>query len=471
MQKKLTETTAVWALGMAPERKLLPVTSGQYQGRLAVVVQTAPGQLQLSWSDQPYNSWSSPVTVASNAADSPFDCIMAPDGAIQLVYTEDTTKHLVTKRLPFSKGEWSTGATVTVYDQYESYFPSVGIETDGRLWVSFSRKTGGFYYLHAKTSDDDGATWGTGPSDDGDVLTSGASSVYSRLCVGPSDVFAVYTTAGNSLTVRRRPIQQGQWDDPVDIATSVGNLDDHFDAGLSESGLLGVVYDAASLMYREFDGVNWGPIASIDDDESIYPQLLFSDNVPVLIYLSETAAGQVLVKYSTRRTGAFSSPAALIGGARQFDSVVLYHDLSATYADLTEAAADGTTGDVYHPASAALVMNVGDAVYLGMDAAFRFARLLLSSAGAGGTVAYSYWDGSSWKAFTPAGGTYHLDAVDHHLLLWEDSSQLPPDWQRKTVNEHNRFFIRIQVLTAFATAPVGSQITAVPETTALIVRR
>ena len=471
MQKKLTETTAAWALGMAPGHKLLPVTSGQYQGRLAAVIQTAPGQLQLSWSDQPYNSWSSPVTVASNAADSPFDCAMAADGAIQLVYTEDGTNHLVTRRLPFSKGEWSTAATVTVYDQYESYFPSVGIETDGRVWVSFSRKTGGFYYLHVKTSDDNGATWGAGPADDGDVLTAGSSSVYSRLCVGGSDVFAVYTNAGNSLSVRRRPILQTQWDDPVDIATSVGNLDAHFDAGLSESGLLGVVYDAGSLMYREFDGVNWGPIAAIDDDEAAYPQLLFSNNVPVLVYLIETSAGQVLVKYSTRRTGAFSAPAALIGGAKQFDSVMLYHDLSATYADLTGAAADGTTGDVYHPASAALVMNVGDAVYLGMDTRFRFARLLLSSSGVGGAVAYSYWDGSSWNAFTPAGGPYDLDAVDHHLLLWDDSTDLPPDWQRRTVNGQNLFFIRVQVVTAFTTAPVGSQITAIPETTALIVRR
>jgi hypothetical protein len=138
---------------------------------------------------------------------------------------------------------------------------------------------------------------------------------------------------------------------------------------------------------------------------------------------------------------------------------------------LTSEATSGVTADAYHPNSSALVEDSGDIAYLGMDQKFRYVKFLLSTAGAGGTVVYSYWDGSNWMAFTPTGGNFALDATDKDLLLWDDYVSIPDDWQKKLVNGQTRFWVKIEVDSSFTTGPVGSQITAASDLQAFIVRR
>ena len=471
MQKKITETTAAYGLGIAPGKKLFRIPSGQYRGRLVAIVQTSGSTLILSWADTPYTSWSEPITVANDSSDFPFDCVMDNDGNIYIVYSEASTKYLVSRKLHFSGGSWSPGVTRTVYNDNESYFPSIDIESGGKLWVSWSRKTGGFYYLHAKSSTDSGTTWGSGPSDAGDILTGGSSSLYSRLMAGISDIYIVYMHTADTISMCALPVIGGDWTSALHVATSSGDFDDNFDAALSDSGLLGVVFDQEALKYREFDGVNFGPIVALDDDEGICPQLYFNDNVPVVVYLSETASDQMLIKHTNRSTGSFSTPEALDPAARQFDSVVLYNAAASSYADLTSAAASATTADVYHPSSNVLVEESADLLLLGMDCRFRYVKFLLSTAGSGGTVSYSYWDGSNWSAFTPSGGGFNLDATDRDLLLWDDYTSMPADWQKTSVGGSVRFWIKVEVTSAFSTGGVGSRITAISDLGPIIVRR
>jgi hypothetical protein len=288
--------------------------------------------------------------------------------------------------------------------------------------------------------------------------------------VGANDIHVVYTNGGLNVSIRSRPISGGSWTTEYNIATGIG-FDEHFDAALSFDGSLGVVFDFGQLKYREYDGNNWGTIVTLDSDGGDFPQLMFNDNVPVILYLSSLAAGQILLKYTTRSTGSFSPPAVLDKRARQFDSVLLYDASSSNYADLTAAAASATTADVYHPDSSVFVKDSGDTAYLGMDQTFRYVKFLLSTAGSGGTVVYSYWDGSNWQAFTPAGGSYAFDATDKELLLWDDYESIPVDWQKKLLSGQTRFWVKIEVISAFTTGPVGSQITAASDVQALIVRR
>jgi len=235
--------------------------------------------------------------------------------------------------------------------------------------------------------------------------------------------------------------------------------------------LLAVVFDQSALKYREFDGVSWGPVVDLDDDEGLSPQLLFSDNVPVIVYLSETASDQMLLRYTSRKTGSFSPPEPLDAAAKQFDSAILYDASSCSYAVLTDAAGGSATADVYHPLSGTLIKQDSDAVFLGMDQKFRYVKLLLSTAGSGGTVSYSYWDGSNWRAFTPVSGDFNLDATDYDLLLWQDYFSMPGDWQKKAINDDTRFWVMIRAVSPFATGPVGSQITAISDLRAVSVRR
>jgi hypothetical protein len=470
MQKKLTTVTGSYPLGLAPGRKLLKVASGQYSGRLVAIIQTAAGDIKFAYADRPYTSWSTLTTIAADAADQPFDCVMDDNGDIHVVYSEATTEYLVTRKLTFSGGSWTVGSKVTVYNGDVSRYPSVAVESDGTLWVSWTRVAGGVQYLQVKSSTDDGATWGTGPADAGEQLTGGASVVYSKVLVGANDIHVVYVNGGLKIAHRSLPLGGGSWTTEYNIATGT-TFDHHFDAAFASDGSLGVVFDHGQLKYREYDGGNWNSTVTLDGDGGDYPQMLFNDNVPVVVYLSALAADQKCVKYTTRTTGSFSAPAVLDERAKQFDAVTLYAASSSNYADLTGAAGSATVADVYHPDTGALVKDNGDVVYLGMDARFRYVKFLLSTAGSGGTVGYSYWDGSNWRAFTPAGGVFNLDATDKDLVLWADYAGIPQDWQKKMVDGQSRFWVKIEVSSAFTTAPVGSQITAVSDLRAFIVRR
>jgi hypothetical protein len=101
---------------------------------------------------------------------------------------------------------------------------------------------------------------------------------------------------------------------------------------------------------------------------------------------------------------------------------------------------------------------------MGMDHKFNLAKIILSTGGIAGEVCWQYWNGQSWTNFTPYSGTYHLDSQDKMVILWQDLSSVPSDWQRCPVNLVSEFWVRILVTTGFTTAPVGTQITAVPET-------
>ena len=472
MLSKIAQASGTYPLGVPPSRRLLRIDTGQYRGRKVVLFQASASEIRLSSADSPYVSWSSPVTAAADAADQPFDAVMDGEGNIQLVYTEAAANDLVTRKLNFVGGAWAPGPLVTVCNAYESFYPSVAIEPGGKLWVTFSRYAGGTYNLYAKSSNDDGATWGGGPSDSGDLLHSGASALCSRLVVSGVCLYVFYSHSNATLAVRMRLIAGSTWDPAVALATATGTMDQHFDAAASAGGLVGVVYDQDELRYREYDGANWSSAVVLDSDAAFWPQLLFVGNVPVVTYLSEVGAAQFLMKQTNRKTGVFASPSILDPAARPFDSVLLYDMGSFSWTEVTGAAASVATADVYHPRSGAMVAVVGDCVCLGMSSPFRYVKLLLSTAGVGGIVTYAYWDGDSWIAFTPVGGNFNLNATDTDLLLWNDYDSIPADWQKAAVSgQIPRYWVRLQVNASFTTPPVGSRITAISDLRAFSVRR
>ena len=472
MLSKITQVSGNNPLAAPVSKLLFEVPDGQYRSRKVVLIKTTAGEIKLAWSDQPYVTWSSLTTIASDIADEPFDAVMDEDGNIHLVYSEASTYDLVTTKISFSGGGWTASSQVTIYTPYESLKPSVVMAEDGTIWMSWVRKDGSDYYLQVKSSSDGGGTWGSGPTDGGDVLTTNFTSLDGRLVISDRDLFAIYSHDGDTLSMRSRSLSGSSWAAAVELASATGAMDEHFDAAVAGSGLLGVVWDQAGLRYREFNGSNWDSIVELDSDEVLWPQLMFNGNVPVVTYLTAVGSDQVLMRSTDRRTGPFSTPAVLITAANTIDNVQIYDVGSFSYADVTSAAASNTTADVYHPSSGVLLKNGGDCLCLGMAEPFRYLKLLLSTAGGGGTVAYSYWDGQLWQGFTPAGGQYNLDAVDHDLLLWEDYHAVPDDWQKAALpGQETLFWIKIQVVSTYTTGPVGSQVTAISDLKALLVGR
>ncbi len=470
MKQSILQTTAGAPLGYPHGRKLLRVESGQYAGRQVVIMQTAPGEIVYSYADRPYASWSAPVTVTTTAADGFFDCILEPDGDITIVYTDQATGYLMSRRLGISGGTWVVMSEVTVTDAAAARHPSLAVLQDGTLWVCWCKESGGIHTLYVKSSTDGGMTWGSGPSDQGDPLTLGASSAFGRLVIGRDDLFAVYTDGGLSISMRSKPLNGATWSSATDLATGF-DFDEHFDAAVSSDGRIGVVWDNEQVRYREFDGEQWQPAVTIDTNEGAFPQLVFLDNVPMIVWTAAVGSDEHQLRYSIRQSGSFAAPVPLDSRADLFGSVVLYHNGSASFADVTAEAGSAAAGDVVHPVTGKLVENQGDTCYLGMDEKFRYVKVLLSTAGAGGTMVFSYWNGSAWVAFTPVAGAQALESIDNDLLLWEDYDSIPFDWQKKLLSGSNRFWVRLEVLSSFATAPVGSKLITISDLQAVILRR
>ncbi|HVP07841.1 MAG TPA: hypothetical protein VMS71_08370 [Candidatus Acidoferrum sp.] len=473
MQKKIAESSAQHenGLGNPPGRKLFRVPSGQYCGRLVALIQTSPSELKLTCADAPFTSWSSLQTIISDASDSASDAFMDTAGNIHVVYSEQNTQYLVTRKLTFAGGGWTAGPKVTIFNGNQCFDPSIAIEPGGKLWVSWSSFTTPNRFIHVKSSEDAGLNWGSGPSDAGQTLGTASLSAFSKVVIGPNYTFVIYTYGGTGIAMRSIPIAGGSWSTEQFIATGSSGFTEHFDAAIGADGLLAVVFNDTMLRYREFDGINWGAVVTLDTWPQNSPQLLFRDNVPVVIYASAWSGAQKLLKYTERKSGSFTTPQPLDARMKPFDSVILYSQAASSYANVTPEAQNSFTGDIFHPGSSCLVKQTGDAIYLGMDRRFRYAELLLSTLGSGGTVTYSYWDGLHWQAFTPTNGASFLDSSDIKLRLWTDYSELPGTWQKCVVAGITRFWIKIEVVSGYTIGPIGSNLTAISELPIVSFRR
>ena len=466
MQKLIDTVSSYYGTGIQPQAKIFKVSFGQYRDRVVVIYPKTPNQLVYVWADPPYSSWSDPTEVATDSADYPPSAYMDSEGNIYVVYTQQTTLNLLELKMSFSQGSWSLGTVNTVCNVAENYFPSIIKDCTNRLWISWTYYDSGAerYFVHVKTSQDDGATWGTGPSDPGTALTNGTDSCYSQLLFQSPFIHCFYSDDSTLLAYRSHHIQSAGWDSEQAIYSG-SEVDDDFCADLSSDNKVGIVFPGtSSLLYKEFDGNNWSGVLTVDTSGPESSAIKFLDTIPYVFFAKNIGNGQNQLLYSYKNDFSFVSPEFFESGQKAFDKVLCYDDSAPTkYSDRTTPASDSTPADVFHPTSGGLVKDTDDALYVGMDVKFNLTKILLSTAGIGGEVKWQYWDGEGWSDFVPQSGNYHLDFQDKTVILWQDLNSVPSDWQRCPVNGVSEFWIKILVSIAFATAPVGTQITAVPE--------
>ncbi len=465
MQNELiTTSTAGNPLGEGSGRKLLRVSSGTYANRLVLLYQDTPGSISLRFADAPYTSWSASQSIATDSADSAFDCWMNTNGDIHLVYTAATTFNLQYRQLMFSSGAWTVGAVSVVNSVDDCYFPSIILEQPSRLWITYTRVSAGSSYINAIKSDDWGATWIVGA---GDELAGPDTSAYSKILIANDRLYVFYTIGGTKLAERSKYFFTGAYVAEVPLASGSG-LDQHFHASVAQDNRIGLVFDDGSLSYREFDGSQWLAVEAIDSSGGDYPRVSFFDNIPTVTYLHNFGANQNRLLTSTRQNGAFLAGVDLLTTWRQLDNVALFSQSAGTYADLTSESASSAIGDIFHPTSGGALSVIGDAIYFGHSDRFNYLKLILATAGVGGTVDWQYFDGSGWVTFTPTDGAYHLSTSSRELTLWPDGAAIPASWQKTVVNGVTMFYIRALVSSAFTTKPVATQLTAIANLTEFI---
>jgi len=461
MQNFLSYSTAAYGAGLSPGKRIFKVPGGMKAGRLAILMATSPSVIKLAYADFPYREWTVAGNAAVDSADFPFDAVMDAEGNIYLAYTTETDKTLVVARLILTANGWSFEGTSTVHNADENYFPSLMLETNGgRLWVSWCRQIAGQEILQAKYSSDGGQSWSTEPDDPGYEISSGTTTVYSKLIILGSYLYCLYARQGERLACRRKHVNVTQWEDEADIITGSG-CDGDFDAAISADGRLAVVFDDGQLGFREFDGREWSGILTVDENGGYFPQVQYCGTVPVVVYLSEFQGVQRGMKYSRRESSGFSISGYLDPAKAVFDKVLGYNAGRADFQDLTAAAANDTPGDMFHPANACLLKEIGDALYLGMTRRFHYLKIIMSVAGVGGTISAQYFNGLEWVAFVPSGGQYNGDVLDREWLLWEDYVSIPTDWMKTIIEGNHLYWIRLVVTDPFLTGPIGSQVTTI----------
>ena len=466
MRTYLSNSSALYKAGISPGFKVFKILSGQYTGRILILMQTSSSEIKKTWADYPYTDWSTPEVIINDCADYTFDAVMQSSGDVIIAYTLGANDDLVARKLTFASGDWSAGSLNTVYNGDDNYFPSLVRENTGKLWISWSRLSGGLYTINAKSSDD-GITWGSGAGDAGTTLTSGAAQAFSKCIIMGSYLYCLYVLGETKLSYRRKYQDSSSWDSELDIAVGSG-FDHNFNAAISDDNRFGVVYNSSGIRYREFNGDVWSGIETVDADGGTFPQIKYFANNPYLTYLSEYGSSQNKIYYSRRLSGSFSTPALLDPRRAELDSVVCYENSSGTYEDLSTASSNNSTGDVFHTGSSAMLSTIDDVVYFGHNCRFNYLKIILSSAGAAGAVLWQYYNGADWVSFTPSGGAFNFDSLDTELLLWNDYGTIPGDWQACSVNGSNCYWIRAIVSSAFSSGPVGTQITAISDAEAVV---
>ncbi len=232
--------------------------------------------IKLTFSDYPYENWSTPQTIVSNSNDSPFSAQMDSSGNIHLVYT-DSSKDIKYLEISFESGAWSAGSAVDVVTVDDNYNPFFLIDADDNFWCLFvNHYTSGDskYYVRAKISEDKGSTWGSGPTDTGTALSSGSSDIayVSGVRIG-SRVYAVYIDGRSDLKYRVYDTQSDIWDTEYSIYSG-DYIDDDFDLAASVDGRLGVSFAVSGenkIYFKEYDGSSWSGIIEVETASSRAP--------------------------------------------------------------------------------------------------------------------------------------------------------------------------------------------------------
>ena len=458
----ITTASSAYGAGIPTQHKLFRVQNGPHAGQLFALFSRTPSVIAYAVADPPYTNWSAPIDIITDAADYPVAGCIDTNDCIFVVYTKQTSYDLAVVKLTYGGGSWSVGTVYTIYNGQDNYYPTIYKDVYQTLYVAWSRYTGSAYTINAKTSDDEGQTWGTGPADPGTQLSAEGSSACATLVYRPTDVYCIYTLGGTKLAQRRKDIYAAVWESEETIYTGSGLYDD-FSAAVSADNRLAVAFSTSThLYYKEHDGASWSGLYIVEATPALAPQIRFLGSTPHVLYGRNTGTNQNQWCSSSLGESGFSSPQGIFAGYGPFAAVYCYRAGAASpfYSRTTEAA-NTTAADVFHPDSGKLFAAIGDGIYLGLDDRFCRVSAVLSTVGAGGAVAWSYWNGSAWEAFTPASGAYHFDASPKSAALWNDIQSTPAKWQKTTINTRFLYWVRATVTGAYTTSPVGSQITAV----------
>ena len=412
---------------------------------------------------------------------------------IYVVYAEDsaganTAYDVFYRKLTKGAGaNWTLETEQTALDALSTgsdrafSFATLELQGTTRIWLAVRRYDGTNYQVSVYYSDGLGTapTWtqsvatldtaNTNAVHDPTLVRFGSNIgvIYER-SEQPAGTYGIYWRYRADSDGLTSWVAEGQVADPTTARPDfsvAGDTSDNIYLGINESDLgqiaftyyNGTVWSSAATVAENTygndisvstDGTNawvfYGNYSGISDNLTVYAQkLVYKKCVPPFTASDCDSSATAVVSYHST-----------------FDKVWLYDaDAPTPFEDETTDAANTTTNDVAHSTSGKLVQAVGDIIYLGMDEKFDVISWDLytgSFSSGGGMVAFEYYNGSSWKALT----TY-LEISTGGFITFVPHT----DWATTQLNGESTayYYIRARTTTAYTTAPIGSQMIAIPQ--------
>lgn len=464
MDTFITNTTAQSPLGKSGNKRVFTVTGGMYTNRTAIVYAASANTIALVYADPPFQSFSTPRTIVSDAADVPFDAVMEDTGSILIAYIVGSGANLAFIKLTFTDGQWTIGSPVTVYDADDAASPSIIRLSTAAIGIAYCRDDAGTKYLSYKESSDGGSSWGT-LSDPGQTLTSGAASVTGRLVESNGYLYTFYTEGTTLMAYRRRAIGGSVFESAVTLSSGTG-FSDIFAVCAKNDGRIAVAFARGNqLAFREYSGSNWSAEVVISGDACQFVNVSYYGGIVYVLFGRTIGEGMQQVFYARRKDDTFESPQALDIRKSSFARVFVYDESAGSLLDRTGEASSPASSDILHPGIGGMMGAEGDSVFFGMPSPYYSIAFDLGTAGVGGEVIWRYFDGQTWKSFSPHSGSWNFTTDHHDMLLWQDFHSIPGDWQKKTIENESMYWIAATATTPFVTPPVGTQITTVTNLT------
>lgn len=365
---------------------------------------------------------------------------------------------------------WTLENAQTVLDGTTSVgYANASLELEGttRLWLAANYYDGGAYYISIYYSDglSVAPTW-TASVTRGAAADNIANVTLVRF---GSKIGAIWWVLN--------PSQRLRWSyradtDPLttwsnESSDLVGNGSQFSVAGDSKGNIYlvsegGVSNAQPILMY--YNGSVWSPQIILSNPNTNGEISVSTDGTNAWVFW--TQRGNLSSGLSGSRTLVYKKCAPLFASASDCTAtanpVVSYHGVFDKYWSYVASAYTNDTPDAasINFADTQMVTSTGDIAYFGKKETFDAISWDLSTPGVGGTIAWEYWNGSTWSplAFTAsANANFTADG-------W-GAFTAPSDWATTNINAEGTayYYIRARATTDYTTAPVGVQIAATPQ--------
>lgn len=363
------------------------------------------------------------------------------------------------------------------------------IEREGttRLWIALQyRESSTASRTRVYYSDN----FGTAPSwtlsaDLDTPDSSGSTTHYPVIVRYGSNIGVIYANYNGStydLNWRHRADSDGltTWS-AAEIIVSTSSHNKHLAATVDNNNYIHLVYGSTGtnhnnviVTYKYYNGASWSSAVTLSGaaNSGGHSPSITTNGTDVWVFWqgrhntglgSSTVFGRVVYRkgISPFASGNFEAETVLNSADRAYDKIYTY--IGGTYADKTTAG-----NDVQN--NITLGASVGDITYFGHSEKYRAVAGLMATAGAGGVVAYEYWNGSAWTTLSTF-ATRFPDFTNATIGGYEVDFLPPSNWATTVVNSTNApgsyYYVRARVTTAYTTAPVAENFWAYPETSAI----